>query len=112
MVERINTADDPVFGAIAHPTRRAILRELRHGPRRVTDIARKFPVSLNAVSKHLHVLERARLIRRDVRGRDHLCRLDARPLGRATSWIEEIRGFWEPRLDAFERHVARRRSGR
>ena len=94
-----------VFGAIADPTRRAILHALGRKPARVTDLARKFPVSLNAVSKHLMVLERAGLVRRAVRGRDHICSLNAQPLRDASAWIEEMRAFWEHRLDALERHV-------
>jgi DNA-binding transcriptional ArsR family regulator len=109
MVHRSPASLDGVFGAIADPTRRAILEYLGHDSARVTDIAKKFPVSLNAVSKHLIVLERAGLVRREVRGRDHICKLNARPLRDASAWIEEVRAFWETRLDAFERHVAARR---
>jgi len=99
---------DAVFRAVADPTRRAILEQLGPTPARVTDIAGKFPVSLNAISKHLMVLERAGLVRRDVRGRDHICRLDGQPLRQALAWMEEIRAFWEVRLDALERHVLER----
>jgi DNA-binding transcriptional ArsR family regulator len=96
---------DNVFGAIADPTRRAILQQLGRSPARVTDIAKGFPVSLNAISKHLIVLERAGLIYREARGRDRICRLDARTLRKASAWIEQMRAFWEVRLDAMERHV-------
>jgi DNA-binding transcriptional ArsR family regulator len=109
MVERTQAMLDGVFGAIADPTRRAILQQLGRSPARVTDIAKKFPVSLNAVSKHLVVLERAGLLRREVRGRDHICSLNAQPLREASFWIEEMRAFWEERLDALERHLAARR---
>jgi DNA-binding transcriptional ArsR family regulator len=102
---------DDVFGAIADPTRRAILRQLGNRAARVTDIAQKFPVSLNAVSKHLIVLERAGLVRREVRGRDHICSLNVQPLRQASAWIEETRVFWERRLDALERHVVGKRRG-
>jgi DNA-binding transcriptional ArsR family regulator len=98
-----------VFGAIADPTRRAIMEHLGHNSARVTDIAKNFPISLNAVSKHLMVLERAGLIRREVHGRDHICNLNLQPLRGASAWIEGVRAFWETRLDAFERHVARKR---
>ncbi len=106
MVERSQSLLDGVFGAIADPTRRAILQHLARSPARVTDIAKKFPVSLNAVSKHLIVLQRAGLVRREVRGRDHICSLNAQPLREASVWIEEMRAFWEERLDALERHLA------
>jgi|SRR5215472_6289405 len=109
MVERTARALDGVFSAIAGQTRRAILKQLGRNPARVTDIAKKFPVSLNAVSKHLMVLERAGLIRREVRGRNHICSLNAQPLREASAWIEEMRGFWELRLDALERHLADKR---
>lgn len=103
------TALDSIFRAVADPTRRAILKQLGPTPARVTDIAQKFPVSLNAISKHLMVLERAGLIQRDVHGRDHICRLDGQPLRQAVAWMEGIRAFWETRLDALERHVLERR---
>lgn len=100
---------DNVFGAIADPTRRAILEHLGHSSARVTDIAKKFPMSLNAVSKHLIVLERAGLVRREINGRDHICNLNLHPLREASAWIEEVRTFWETRLDAFEKHLVDKR---
>jgi DNA-binding transcriptional ArsR family regulator len=100
---------DSVFAAVADPTRRAILRQLGKHPARVTDIAKSFPVSLNAVSKHLKVLERAHLIEREVDGREHMCRLTPAPLERASAWLSETRAFWEQRLDALERHVLEKR---
>ncbi|MBZ5496240.1 MAG: metalloregulator ArsR/SmtB family transcription factor [Acidobacteriia bacterium] len=112
MVEQSKSLLDGVFGAIADPTRRAILRQLGRSPARVTDIAKKFPVSLNAVSKHLIVLQQAGLVRREVRGRDHVCSLNAQPLREASAWIEETRAFWEERLDALERHLTDKRRRR
>ena len=106
MAHHSSPALDQVFGSIADPTRRAILEQLGHGPARVTEIARKFPISLNAVSKHLMVLERAGLIRRKIEGRDHICNLNLIPLRDASAWIEEVRTYWETRLDAFEQHLA------
>jgi len=104
---------DRVFGAMADGTRRAILRKLGHGPARVTDVANGFHMSLNAVSKHLAVLERARLIQRESRGRDRICTLDVRALNDATKWIAETRAYWETRLGALEEYVlAQRRSKR
>ena len=97
---------DKVFGAIADPTRRAILANLGREPARVTDIAKEFPVSLNAISKHLIVLQRAGLIRREVQGRDHICSLNFQPLREASAWIEETRTFWEHRLDGLARYLA------
>ncbi|MBZ5622833.1 MAG: metalloregulator ArsR/SmtB family transcription factor [Acidobacteriia bacterium] len=112
MVECSPPLLDSVFGALADPTRRAILQQLGSSPARVTDIAKKFPVSLNAVSKHLIVLERAGLIRREITGRDHVCRLDGQPLAEASAWMREVQNFWERRLDALERHIARKRRRR
>jgi DNA-binding transcriptional ArsR family regulator len=100
---------DEVFGALADPTRRAILILLESNSARVTDIARNFPVSLNAVSKHLIVLERAGLVQREVLGRNHICRLNARPLQEASAWMIKMHAFWEERLDALERHMAAKR---
>jgi DNA-binding transcriptional ArsR family regulator len=109
MVERYKASLDGVFGAIADPTRRAILQQLGRNPARVTDIAKGFPVSLNAVSKHLIVLQRAGLVRREVHGRDHICSLEGKPLREASAWIDGMRVFWEERLDALERHIADKR---
>lgn len=112
MVEQIPSSLNGVFAAVADPTRRAILRQLGRGPARVTDIARRFPVSLNAVSKHLLVLQRAGLVRQQVRGRERICSLDAQPLRGASAWMEEMRGVWEGRLDAMQRHLAMKRGSR
>jgi DNA-binding transcriptional ArsR family regulator len=100
-----------IFDALADPTRRAILNSLRSGPATVTRLAEPFPVSLNAISKHLMVLERAGLIRREVRGREHHCRLEAARLRQAQAWLERYSQFWEMRLDALERHMQKRRKG-
>ena len=91
-----------VYAAIADPTRRAILGVLAGGQRNVGSVARGFPISFNAVSKHLKVLERAGLVRRRVRGREHWLRLRPEPLRQATRWLEHYREFWEARLDALE----------
>jgi DNA-binding transcriptional ArsR family regulator len=93
------------FTALADPTRRAILARLRGGPLRVTEIAAPFDMSLNAVSKHLKLLERSKLVRREVRGREHYCSLDA-----ANDWTAAYREFWEVRLDALERLLLARRA--
>jgi DNA-binding transcriptional ArsR family regulator len=96
---------DAVFQALGDPTRRAILARLQQSDARVTDIAGEFPISLNSVSKHIRTLERARLLRRTVHGRDHLLSLNARPLAEAVAWMEHYRRFWEDRLAALENHV-------
>jgi DNA-binding transcriptional ArsR family regulator len=110
VVEYTEVSLDSVFAAVSDPTRRAILRRLGKQPARVTDIAKTFPVSLNAVSKHLMVLERAGLIDREVEGREHVCRLNGAPLKKASAWLAETQAFWEPRLDALEQHILERRS--
>ena len=106
MVERVQTGLDATYAALADPTRRAILDRLRTGgAARVTEVAREFPVSLNAVSKHIRVLEGAGLVRREIRGREHVLSLDAEPLAEAGSWIAGYRAFWRVRADALARHV-------
>lgn len=93
---------DRVYGAIADPTRRAIVAALAGGEVRVGDLAERFPMTFNAVSKHVKVLERAGLVRRRVTGREHRLRLDPRPLREAAGWLEHYREFWDLRLDALE----------
>ncbi len=100
---------DRTYGALAHPTRRALLDFLRAGPMRVTDIAEPFTVSLAAVSKHVAVLETAQLVTRTVQGRDHLLDLQPGPLLEAHGWIDTYRDFWEGRLDALDAHLTERR---
>ena len=97
---------DGVFSALSDPTRRAILARLSGGEAaRVTEIAAEFPISLNSVSKHIRMLERAGLVRRSIVGRDHLLSLSAGPLAEAQAWIESYRSFWEGRLEALESYV-------
>jgi DNA-binding transcriptional ArsR family regulator len=95
------TLDDTLI-ALADPTRRAILEHLSRGEARVTDIARPFAISLNSVSKHIRLLERAGLVRRDVRGREHVLSFNARPLDSAAEWIERHRAQWIGRLRALD----------
>jgi DNA-binding transcriptional ArsR family regulator len=102
MVERSAAHLDDVFNAVADPTRRAILSTLARGEMNVGALAARFPISLNGVSKHVRVLERAGLVVRDVRGREHLLKLDARPLEQAADWIDHYRAFWNARLDALD----------
>src|SRR5512140_96113 len=98
--------------ALADPTRRAILRRLADGDARVTDLSAPFDMSLAAVSKHIRVLEQAGLVRRTVRGREHLLAFDGRALRPASEWIAAQRGVWERRLDALEAVLLERRATR
>lgn len=98
---------DNLLGAVADSTRRAILARLAAGDARVTEVASEFPISLNSVSKHVRMLERAGLVRRTVRGRDHVLSLDAAPLAEAAAWIAHYRRFWEERLEALDKLVTR-----
>jgi len=94
---------DRTLLALADPTRRAILQRLSSGEARVTEVAQPFKMSLNAVSKHIMVLERANLVQRRKEGRDHYLSYRAEPLDAAAQWIEETRHFWGNRLDTLER---------
>lgn len=93
---------DETLNAIADPTRRAILARLARGPARVTEVAKPFPISLNSVSKHIRMLERAKLVRRRVEGRNHVLTLDLRPLDEAAAWIAEQQKLWAWRLDQLD----------
>ena len=93
---------DRVYGAIADPTRRAILAVLAGGDVNVGSLAGRFPISFNGVSKHVKVLERARLVERTIQGREHRLRLNAGALREAALWLEHYRAFWDARLDALE----------
>src|SRR6185295_5094363 len=91
-----------VLAAVADPTRRAIIDRLARGPVRVTDVAAPFPMSLNAVSKHVKVLERAGLVRRARRGREHTLQLNAAPLRDVARWAHRYSRYWNDRLDRLE----------
>jgi DNA-binding transcriptional ArsR family regulator len=99
---------DAVFSALADPTRRAILAQLARGESSVTKLAEPFDVSLPAILKHVRVLERAGLLTHEKDGRVRRCRLKAKPLRQAVSWLDHYRSFWEVRLDALERHLTAR----
>ena len=103
MVEHDSLALDTVFHALGDATRRAMLGELASGTRSVGELAEPFAMSLAAASKHIKVLEKAGLVRRDGRGRTHLCSLEPAPLMRADQWIGLYRRFWTDRLDTLER---------
>ena len=94
---------DSTFQALADPTRRALIDQLRGGDARVTDLARLHPMSLNAVSKHIKVLEGAGLVERKIEGREHRIGLNAAPLAEAEAWLAEYREFWQTRLDRLDR---------
>ena len=88
MVEHVESGElDRIFSALADPTRRAILRRLRNHPATINEIAKPFPVSLNAISKHIMALERAGILRREIKGRNHYCWVEPRPLREATQWL-------------------------
>ncbi|MBP6546436.1 MAG: winged helix-turn-helix transcriptional regulator [Phenylobacterium sp.] len=93
---------DKTLMALADPTRRAILARLTQGEARVTELAAPFDISLNSVSKHIRMLERADLVRRRRAGREHLLTLNPAPLDAAQAWIETQRALWTRRLDALE----------
>lgn len=94
---------DQTLLALADPTRRAILQRLSRGEARVTEVAQPFKMSLNAVSKHILVLERAKLVKRRKVGREHFLSYRAQPLDAAAKWMDDTRTFWGSRLDALER---------
>lgn len=93
---------DRVFHALAHPARRTILRRLTAGERNLTELGARLRMSFPAVSKHVRVLERAKLVRRRVVGRQHLCRIEGRPLARAEAWLEGYRQVWEAKFQALD----------
>lgn len=94
---------DETLQALADPTRRAILQRLSEGEARVTEIARPFAISLNSVSKHIQMLERAELVRRRREGREHILSLNPGPLDEAAEWIEGQRSLWKFRLGTLDK---------
>jgi DNA-binding transcriptional ArsR family regulator len=96
---------DRTFSALADPTRRAILARLAEGEATVNELAEPFPISLQAVSKHLKVLERAGLISRGRDAQLRPSRLEAAPMREAAGWLREYRAFYEDRLDRLEDHL-------
>lgn len=99
MVEYEPEMLDAIFHALADPTRRAMLQRLAQGEQSVGTLAAPFDMSLAAASKHIKVLERAGLVRRSVRGRTHLCSLDAQPMYGGLEWLRHYEHFWNRRLD-------------
>ncbi|MER8380550.1 metalloregulator ArsR/SmtB family transcription factor [Mesorhizobium sp. M1399] len=103
MVELETSQMDAVFHALGDATRRHMLRDLADGEKTVSQLAEPFVMSLAAASKHIKALENAGLIRREVRGRTHLCRLAPGPLASAHQWLSFYERFWTGRLDVLER---------
>ena len=97
---------DLVFAALADSTRRAILERLAEGDATVNQLAEPFAMTQQAVSKHLKVLERARLISRTKAAQSRPCRLDTEHLAEAVSWIERHRQVWADRHDRLDDHLA------
>jgi DNA-binding transcriptional ArsR family regulator len=104
-----NASLQATFVALSDVTRRSILERLRQGPACVSDLAEPYSMSLNAVSKHLKVLEGAGLVRRTRHGRQHELRLETAPLRELASWVQSYEGFWNQQLDRLERAVKQRR---
>jgi DNA-binding transcriptional ArsR family regulator len=98
-----------VLTAISHSSRRAIISQLSRGPARFTDIAKPFDLALNAVTKHLKLLERAGLISREKQGREVLISFRPEPLRLVAGWVHEYERFWRERLDELERHFKQKR---
>jgi len=93
---------DLVFHALAHPARRAIVRQLSIGERNLSELAAPLKMTFPAATKHVRVLEGAKLVRRRVVGREHLCRLQAAPLQEAMLWTEQFRQNWEARFEVLD----------
>ena len=101
---------DLVFHALAHPARRAIIRQLSGGECNLSELASPLRMTFPAATKHVRVLERANLVRRRVAGRQHLCRLRAAPLRDAMLWTEQFRRNWEARFEALDSLLAEMKS--
>jgi len=103
---------DAVFAALADPTRRAIIERLSHSEARVTELAEPFDMSLNAVSKHIRVLEASGVVERHRKGRDHILSINTHSLDEVDGWIARMRRYWGERLDAMERLLRELRKNR
>lgn len=102
MVEHDSPQLDTIFHALSDATRRGMLASLALGERSVGELAEPFAMSFAGASKHVKVLEEAGLIRREVRGRTHICSLEPGPLASADQWLRHYERFWTSRLDALE----------
>lgn len=105
MVEQYEENLDNIFHALADSTRREMVRLISERERTVSELAAPFDMSLAAASKHIKVLERAGLLQRTVKGRTHICRLDAESLSAATKWLRFYERFWNKQFDALEREL-------
>jgi DNA-binding transcriptional ArsR family regulator len=97
-----------VLTAISHPTRRAIIGQLANGPARFSDVAKPIDTALNAVTKHLKLLERAGLIERRKQGREVFISFRGEPLRAVAEWVNDYERFWNERLDEFERYFEKK----
>jgi DNA-binding transcriptional ArsR family regulator len=105
MVKYSSRTLNRTFAALADPTRRRILAHLAQGDKCVTHLAKPHAMSLPAISKHLRVLEKAGLLRRNRYGRVHEMRIDAKPLRQAAQWVDEYRKFWQGSLDRLAQYL-------
>jgi DNA-binding transcriptional ArsR family regulator len=101
-----------VLTALSHPTRRAIIGQLANGPARFLDVAKPFDIALNAVTKHLKLLERAGLIERRKKGREVYISFRGEPLREVVGWVHEYERFWNERLDEFEQFFKNKKERR
>jgi DNA-binding transcriptional ArsR family regulator len=102
MVELETLHLDKIFHALSDGTRRSMLRSLADGERSISDLAAPYAMSLAGASKHVRVLEGAGLVRREIRGRTHVCRLNAARLAEAEEWLRHYERFWNRQLDALD----------
>lgn len=109
MVEYKPSLLDRTFTALSHEVRRSMLAKLRRSEMRITELAQPYDISLNMASKHIRLLEEARLVKRRVEGRDHWISANPAPLEEAMSWIEAQAKFWSPRLQALATLVEKRK---
>jgi DNA-binding transcriptional ArsR family regulator len=100
---------DDTLVALADETRRTILQRLSTGEARVTELAAPFDISLNSVSKHIRILERAGLVSRRVAGREHFLSLERKPFDELTEWMQKTREFWTARVDLLEQALLNER---
>ena len=100
------------FGALANPTRRAMLARLAGGPMSVNELAEPFDLTLPTISKHLKVLERAGMIARGHHAQYRPCSLDATPLEEVSTWAEQYRPVWETRFDRMDDYLTKLQSRR
>lgn len=103
---------DHVFHALAHPARRAILRRLSDKEQNLSELAAPLKMSFPAASKHVRVLERARLVRRRIHGRSHMCRIEGEPLAEASQWLEGYRRIWEANFQRLDDLLEEMQAGR